>query len=175
MPSLQVVLYGTVVGALVGDSWRDFDFVTSSEGLDRFGIGSTVLSESVPLVLRQPRGKAARRRNFFAELLPEDSARLAPAYDVVPLTHYPGVDGRMAMSVNGVYDQRRISRGDLIAEVRRWGLGTDRAEVVVEQTVSAIRETAQHEKPHARANAGLPEAIDTAAGRLVEADNATRS
>ena len=138
MPSLQVVLYGTVVGALVGN-------------LDMHA------------------------KNISMLHLPDGSARLAPAYDVVPLTHYPGVDGRMAMSVNGVYVQHRISRDDLVAEAERWGLGTDRAEATVERTVSIIRDTAQREQPHARAYAGLPEAIDTAARRLVEADNATRS
>lgn len=28
MPNLEVRLYGTHVGDLVGGSWRDFDFVT---------------------------------------------------------------------------------------------------------------------------------------------------
>jgi len=86
MPRLEVHLYETHVGDLVGHSWRDFDFVATSEAIERFGVGSTVLSESVPLVPRQLRGKAPRRRVFFDELLPEgaarqrlaDRARLAP-------------------------------------------------------------------------------------------------
>lgn len=87
MPELVVHLYGELVGQLVGDSWRDFDFEASASGIQRFGLGSTVLSESVPLLAQQPRGKAARRRNFFEELLPEgitrqrlaDRARVSPA------------------------------------------------------------------------------------------------
>ena len=75
MPRLEVHLYGTHIGDLAGESWRDFDFATTTEALERFGVGSTVLSESVPLVPRQPRGKAARRRAFFDELLPEGAAR----------------------------------------------------------------------------------------------------
>ena len=75
MPSLEVHLYGTNLGDLVGETWRDFDFVASKESVETFGVGSTVLSESVPLVPRQPRGKAARRRVFFDELLPEGQAR----------------------------------------------------------------------------------------------------
>lgn len=75
MPDLEVHLYETHVGNLVGDSWRDFDFVATPAAVDRFGVGSTVLSESVPLVPHQPRGKAARRRIFFDELLPEGAAR----------------------------------------------------------------------------------------------------
>lgn len=76
MRSLEVHLYGVHVGDLVGESWRDFDFVSSNVGVREFGLGSTVLSESVPLLPHQPRGRAARRRNFFDELLPEGVTRL---------------------------------------------------------------------------------------------------
>lgn len=405
MPRLEVHLYGTHTGDLVGDSWRDFDFIASADGIDRFGVGSTVLSESVPLVPHQPRGKAARRRAFFEGLLPEGGARqrladqarvaptdtlgllaaygrdvagavqisdptaadaadlprtralstaalvdlldnvaafplgnapisgkaslagvqdkvllarvngrwaqclygypsthiikpvsqphtdmiyneeyasriargvglapyatwietfegtdalvierydredlipghrlhqedfaqvlgasgadkyqessgrvsldrvasvvssaedidgltrlltlttlavavgnldmhaknisllhppegparLAPAYDVVPLTHYPGIDGRMAMAVNGVYEHARIRQSDLIAEAGRWGLGVDRAGEVVDAALRTIRSTVQQEAPHARAMPGLPAFIDSLAERI---------
>lgn len=405
MPNLEVHLYETHVGDLVGNSWRDFDFVAMGAAIDRFGVGSTVLSESVPLVPRQPRGKAARRRVFFDELLPEGAARqrladrarvtpmdtlgllaaygrdvagavrvidptaadaaeppraralstadivdllddvaafplgnapmsgkaslagvqekvllarvgdrwaqclygypsthilkpvarphsdmiyneeyasrlaralglapyatwietfegtdalvierydrddeilgrrlhqedfnqalgasgaekyqehsgkvslgrvasvvasseglaglerlltlvilavavgnldmhaknisllhppegparLAPAYDVVPLTHYPGIDGRMAMAINDVYEHSRIRRNDLIAEASRWGLGAGRAEEVIDQAVKVVRSTVKHESPHARAVPGLPALIDSLAVRI---------
>jgi serine/threonine-protein kinase HipA len=405
MPSLEVHLYETHVGDLVGNSWRDFDFVAMGAAIDRFGVGSTVLSESVPLVPRQPRGKAARRRVFFDELLPEGAARqrladrarvtpmdtlgllaaygrdvagavqvidptaadaaeppraralstadtvdlldhvaafplgnapmsgkaslagvqekvllarvgdrwaqclygypsthilkpvarshsdmiyneeyasrlaralglapyatwietfectdalvierydrddeilgrrlhqedfnqalgasgaekyqehsgkvslgrvasvvasleglgglerlltlvtlavavgnldmhaknisllhppegparLAPAYDVVPLTHYPGIDGRMAMAINDVYEHSRIRRNDLIAEAGRWGLGAGRAEEVIDQAVKVVRSTVEHESPHARAVPGLPALVDSLAVRI---------
>ena len=405
MPSLEVHLYETHVGDLVGNSWRDFDFVAMGAAIDRFGVGSTVLSESVPLVPRQPRGKAARRRVFFEELMPEGAARqrladrarvtpmdtlgllaaygrdvagavqvidptaadaadppraralsttdivdllddvaafplgnapmsgkaslagvqekvllarvgdrwaqclygypsthilkpvarphsdmiyneeyasrlaralglapyatwietfegtdalvierydrddeipgrrlhqedfnqalgasgaekyqehsgkvslgrvasvvasseglaglerlltlvtfavavgnldmhaknisllhppegparLAPAYDVVPLTHYPGIDGRMAMAINDVYEHSRIRRNDLIAEAGRWGLGGGRAEEVIDQAVKVVRSTVKHESPHARAVPGLPALIDSLAVRI---------
>jgi serine/threonine-protein kinase HipA len=409
MPSLEVHLYETHVGDLVGDSWRDFDFVATNTAIERFGVGSTVLSESVPLVPHQPRGKAARRRVFFDELLPEGAARqrladrvrvtptdtlgllaaygrdvagavqvidpsaadasnppraralttadivdllddvaafplgnapitgkaslagvqekvllarvgdrwgqclygypsthilkpvsrahpdmiyneeyasrlaralglapyatwietfdgtdalvierydrddqvpgrrlhqedfnqvlgasgaekyqeysgkvslarvasvvasssgpegleqlvtlvtlavvvgnldmhaknisllhppdgparLAPAYDVVPLTHYPGIDGRMAMSINDVYEHSRISRADLIAEAGRWGTPAGRAEQVIDQAVTVIRATLQQDIPHPRAVADLPAQIDTVAARIGSAE-----
>jgi len=405
MPRLEVHLYETHVGDLIGDSWRDFDFVATSEAIERFGVGSTVLSESVPLVPRQLRGKAPRRRVFFDELLPEgaarqrladrarlapmdtlgllgaygrdmagavqitdpaaadaddspraralstadmvdllddvaafplgnapmsgkaslagvqekvllarvgdrwaqclyghpsthilkpvarphpdmiyneeyasriaralglapyatwiesfegtdalvierydrdaavpglrvhqedfnqvlgasgaekyqerggkvslarvasvvaraqgpdgmvqlltlltlavavgnldmhaknlsllhppdESARLSPAYDVVPLAHDPGIDGRMAMAINDVYEHSRIRRGDLIAEAGRWGLGAVRAGEVVDSAVAIIRSTVQQEEPHARAVPGLPTIIDSLAARV---------
>ncbi|NQW72535.1 MAG: type II toxin-antitoxin system HipA family toxin, partial [Actinobacteria bacterium] len=46
MSSLEVRLYETHIGDLIGESWRDFDFVATDEGVERFGVGSTVLSES---------------------------------------------------------------------------------------------------------------------------------
>jgi len=407
MPSLEVHLYGVHVGDLVGGSWRDFDFVSTNAGVRAFGLGSTVLSESVPLLPRQPRGKAARQRNFFDELLPEGvtrqrlaerarvsttdtlgilaaygrdvagavqvidpeaadalevprartlttaqivdmledmdgsplgnaplsgkislagvqeklllarvdghwaqclygypsthiikpvsrqhadmifneeyasritralgladyatwietfdgndvfvierydrtkatpdgrlhqedmnqvlgaagaekyqdhrgkvslgriasvvasaqgaqgleqlltmvtlslavgnldmhaknisllhppdgSARLAPAYDVVPLTHYVKIDGRMAMAVNGVYEHARISRGALLAEAGVWGLSHERAARVVDVTVAVIRATVQEQRPHARAVPDLARTIDAFAARLLE-------
>lgn len=407
MPRLEVHLYETPIGDLVGESWRDFDFVPTADAIERFGVGSTVLSESVPLVPRQPRGKAARRRAFFDELLPEGAARqrladrarvattdtlgllaaygrdvagavrvidpgasdaaappraralstpdivdllddvaafplgnapmtgkaslagvqekvllarvgdrwaqclygypsthilkpvarphtdmifneeyasrvaralglapyatsiesfegtdalvierydrdeaapghrvhqedfnqalgasgaekyqehggkvslarvasvvasvegpdglvrlltlvtlavavgnldmhaknisllhlpdgssrLAPAYDVVPLTHYPGIDGRMAMAINDVYEHARIRRSDLIAEAGRWGMGAGRAADAVDAAVATIRATVQQEEPHARAVPGLPGLIDTLAARIGE-------
>jgi len=75
MTSLEVHLYGIHVGNLDGESWRDFDFRATPIGLDTFGAGSTIISESVPLLALLPRGKAGRRRNFFDELLPEDVNR----------------------------------------------------------------------------------------------------
>lgn len=408
MPSLEVHLYGVHVGDLVGKSWRDFDFVATDAGVRDFGVGSTVLSESVPLLPRQPRGKAARRRIFFDELLPEGvsrqrlaerarvsttdtlgllaaygrdvagavqmidpaskdaleapsarelttaeivdmlddmagyplgnapltgkislagvqeklllarvdghwaqclygyssthiikpvsrqhadmifneeyasrisralgladyatwietfegndvlvmerydrtdatddgrlhqedmnqvlgaagaekyqdhggkvslariasvianaqgpqgmeqllamltlsvavgnldmhaknisllhppdgSTRLAPAYDVVPLTHYVKIDGRMALAVNGVYEHARIGRSDLLAEAGTWGLSVERAARVIDDTVTVIRATVQEQRPHARAVPELARTIDAFALRLIEA------
>lgn len=67
---LAVELYGTVVGALDGVA-RTFDFAPSAEGIDVFGTNSPVLSVAIPLVPAQRRDHAGRRRNWFAELLPE--------------------------------------------------------------------------------------------------------
>lgn len=67
---LAVELYGVRVGTLEGDP-RSFDFVASGEGIERFGVNSPVLSTAIPLVLHARRDQARRRRNWFAELLPE--------------------------------------------------------------------------------------------------------
>lgn len=71
---LRVKLYGELVGHLVGPDRRTFDFVTARNAIETFGLGSTILSASVPFDLISNRSPAARRRNFFAELLPEGTA-----------------------------------------------------------------------------------------------------
>ncbi|MCL2849689.1 MAG: HipA domain-containing protein [Micrococcales bacterium] len=67
---LVVELYGTQVATLVGTA-RTFDVVAHADGLARFGLDSTIMSVAAPLAAVAPRGTAARRRNVFAELLPE--------------------------------------------------------------------------------------------------------
>ncbi|WP_282859450.1 type II toxin-antitoxin system HipA family toxin [Pseudoclavibacter helvolus] len=68
---LAVELYGVEVGLLEGDDSRSFDFVASTAGIAEFGTNSSILGVELPLVARQTRAKAGRRRNWFAELLPE--------------------------------------------------------------------------------------------------------
>lgn len=68
---LAVELYGVIVGHIDAQGPQDFDFRASTEAISRFGINSDVLSVAVPLTDRPPRHHAAKRRNFFNELLPE--------------------------------------------------------------------------------------------------------
>lgn len=67
---LAVELDGTVVGTLSGEP-RAFDFTATAEGMDRFGPNSTALSVAIPLAPSPRRDHSERRRNWFAELLPE--------------------------------------------------------------------------------------------------------
>ena len=106
MPELAVELYGQKVGRLVGPDWRRFDFETAGTAIERFGLGSMLLSTSVPLVPFGNRSHVARRRNFFAELLPDGDlladlaaqARL-PEYDVLGLLAHYGRDVAGALQV----------------------------------------------------------------------------
>ncbi len=111
MADLRVELYGTLVGHLVGTDWRTFDFRASRDGIDRFSLGSTILSDAVPLELIPTRARAERRRTFFAELLPEGRVltRLAAAidtreHDVVRLLAAYGRDVAGALQI---YDPGR--------------------------------------------------------------------
>lgn len=74
MTDLRVDLYGVRIGTLSGERDR-FDFAAHSEGLDRFGLGSMVLSIAVPL-FRSPRDTSlGQRRTFFEEVLAEGGVR----------------------------------------------------------------------------------------------------
>ncbi|WP_213817150.1 type II toxin-antitoxin system HipA family toxin [Glaciihabitans sp. dw_435] len=96
MADLIVQLYGHTIGTLRGADWRSFDFVIDRGAFEHFQLGSTVLSEAVPLELVQTRGRADRRRNFFSELLPEGSsledlarrARVDPSNTIGMLSAY---------------------------------------------------------------------------------------
>jgi serine/threonine-protein kinase HipA len=106
-------------------------------------------------------------KNISLLHLSDGSSRLAPAYDVVPLTHYPCIDGRMAMAINDVYEHARIRRSDLIAEAGRWGMGTVRAGEVVDAAVATIRSTLRQEEPPRTSSAGAAGAHRLAGGPIV--------
>lgn len=97
MADLRVELYGELVGHLVGTDRRTFDFVTHNNAIEKFGLGSTILSESVPFEPLANRSKAGRRRNYFAELLPEGSA------------------------LDNLAAEIRVSTDDVVALLRRFG------------------------------------------------------
>lgn len=106
MADLVVELYGYPVGRLVRKARQAFDFVTDAAAFEKFDLGSTVLSESVPLNIIQNPSKVARRRNFFAEVLPEgqilrDLAETirVDVYDVVALLRRYGRDVAGAIQI----------------------------------------------------------------------------
>jgi len=65
-------------------------------------------------------------KNLAVLHLPDESSRLAPAYDLVPLSRY-GTDGRMAMAVGGEYAHAALSTEHLERELSSWGLREPRA------------------------------------------------
>jgi len=68
---LAVELYDTLLGHLDGADARSFDVALDDGAAQRFGPNSRVLSVLMPLTRVFPRQHAGRRRNWFAELLPE--------------------------------------------------------------------------------------------------------
>jgi len=82
MSGLNVELHGELLGRLIGTSRRNFDFVADSAALEKYGSGSQVLSAAVPLLSNNSGGKANRRGNYFAELLPEGDSLKRLASDL---------------------------------------------------------------------------------------------
>jgi serine/threonine-protein kinase HipA len=74
MTNLRVDLYGVRIGTLSGERDR-FDFLAHREGLERFGLGSNVMSVAVPLLRRQRGVDIVQRRAFFEEVLAEGGVR----------------------------------------------------------------------------------------------------
>lgn len=106
MSDLNVDLYGLNVGQLVGSDRRKFDFVANPDAVERIGLAGRLLSVSVPLETRRITARAARRRNFFAELLPEGrqlenlaSAVRVSSSDVIGLLRHYGRDVAGALQI----------------------------------------------------------------------------
>lgn len=74
MTDLRVELYGVQVGTLFGERDR-FDFKVHPDGLDRFGLGSQVMSITVPLIRATRDDDQGKRRAFFEEVLSEGGVR----------------------------------------------------------------------------------------------------
>jgi serine/threonine-protein kinase HipA len=91
-------------------------------------------------------------KNISILHLPDETTRLASAYDVVPLA-LRGIDGEMSFSVNMVYEHDRITIIDLEYEARTWGL-KDPAPLIRE-TLEQIEAFTRAESPDARAYEGL--------------------
>lgn len=144
MTELRVDLYGERVGTIVErrDTW---DFVVDSGALDRYGVGSNILSLAIPLASRPRASDAPLRRNFFDEILPEGrararlagNARIAPDYTVGMLARY----GRDVAGALTIWDEsapgeprtpstNRVSDArirELLAEVRTNPIGNTTA------------------------------------------------
>lgn len=69
---------------------------------------------------------------------PDGSSALAPAYDMMPLAHRPGADGRLAMAVGGEYALAAVTREHLEAEVRSWGADGAYVGLALERLVAAV-------------------------------------
>jgi len=59
-------------------------------------------------------------KNVSVLHFPDESARLAPVYDQVPLRHQ-NTDGRMAFSIGGEYVHKNLSVENIVSELTSWG------------------------------------------------------
>ena len=94
---------------------------------------------------------------------PDESSRLAPAYDMVPQTHLP-TDGELALAVNGVYRHASVTGADLVAEGERWGIAGAAALAAV--TLTDLAAAINAEAPLPGAHPGLVDEIGGFVDRL---------
>ena len=92
-----------------------------------------------------------------------EPARLAPAYDMVPMLHQPN-DGRVAMAINGEFAHARIAGADLVAEGESWGVAG--ADAVVAATLAEIADFLTADAPAPGAFPRLQDDIATVVDRL---------
>lgn len=83
-------------------------------------------------------------KNISILHLPDGTTQLAPMYDIVPQMHQP-FDKDFAFAINGTYTHSGITRDDLEAEGRGWGLRNSGA--IVDRTLDQIAEFAAGERP----------------------------
>ena len=109
--SQEIQLYGIRIGTMERASASTVAFSASDEGMDKFGVGSRVLSENLPLSPRKATPAAATA--FFGGLLPEGSARSnlakqagARRDDVYALATYAGRDVAGALQVGPASSDR---------------------------------------------------------------------
>lgn len=133
MSELAVQLYGRRIGVLRGADYRSFDIEIDAMAMERFGADSRVLSMAVPLVPIQARGRAMRRRNYFAGLMPEGRQLTHMAthaklqeWDVLGLLGRYGRDVAGAVQIwNADGDEPRTPEYALVSDAEIASLLTD--------------------------------------------------
>ncbi|MDF2508389.1 MAG: type toxin-antitoxin system HipA family toxin [Microbacterium sp.] len=89
---------------------------------------------------------------------------LAPAYDVVPMSHHVDADGKLALAINGKYRHVDVTTDDLIVELRGWG--ARRAEALVQETLEELHSLVRSELPLEGSHRGLHDDILRFVGNL---------
>lgn len=84
-------------------------------------------------------------KNISILHLPDESARIAPAYDMVPMAHQTGVDGQLAFAVNGQYRHAAVTLDDLVSEAAAWGVRDARPLII--GTLESTRDAAKSLDP----------------------------
>lgn len=83
-------------------------------------------------------------KNLALLHLENGEVELAPAYDVVPQTHF-NTDGKLALAVNRRYRHSEIRRADLVSQFERWHLR--RSSQLVDDTLEQLAAVVAEEQP----------------------------
>ena len=95
---------------------------------------------------------------------PDGTARLAPAYDNVPLLHQP-TDGEVSLAIDRMYRLEDIRADNLVREAATWGLGDQT--VLIGDTLAAVERFVTSQNPLPDAFPGLQEIIARNVRRLL--------
>ena len=87
---------------------------------------------------------------------PSGAVALAPVYDVMATTHYPGVDQTLGMYVGGARQVGEVTLANLASEGASWGMPEARARQVIEEVVERVPEAVLRA---ARSVPGVPPSV----------------
>jgi serine/threonine-protein kinase HipA len=110
----------------------------------------------------------AHAKNFALLHRPDDSLELAPAYDVMSTTFYPGLDQTLGMYVDEVRNINKVTPNRLVNEALQWGMDRDEAASIVNETLTKLAE-ASRDTSLSPASKPFGESIGRRAEQMLEA------
>jgi serine/threonine-protein kinase HipA len=110
----------------------------------------------------------AHAKNVALMHLP-GGAELAQVYDALPNLFQDGlVKWDLALAIDGVFDHRRISVERLLAEIKSWGVPSERhAEAVISDTLATLSTAVAEVQPPQGVSPGMVDAIQWNVSRLL--------
>jgi serine/threonine-protein kinase HipA len=125
--------FNQALGASGNEKYQEYGGKVSykrvAETLGRFASADAVQKLAAQMIYAVCIGNLdMHAKNISILHYPDETIRLAPAYDCAPLRHQ-GTDGRMALSVGGEYLHASITKKRIISELLSWKNGpfTDEA------------------------------------------------
>lgn len=184
LPALVVERFDRVGGARVHQ--EDFNQALGASGNQKYQeIGGVVSLERVAQTLRSVAGAEdihalarmvtlgvaignldMHTKNLGLLHPPSGDVSLAPAYDMVPMSHHIDTDGKVALAINRRYRHSDLTVEDVLTELRVWGVR--RPEPLVQDTLEELRALVQSEVPSDGSHPGLQEDIVRFVGNLLD-------
>jgi serine/threonine-protein kinase HipA len=116
--------FNQALGAGGSEKYQEYGGKVSAkriaQTLARFGSNADVMGFASQLLFAIAIGNLdMHAKNVSILHYPDESIRLAPVYDQVPLRHQ-NTDGKMALAIGGIYVHANISQADINSELVSW-------------------------------------------------------
>jgi len=116
--------FNQVLGATGAEKYQEFGGKVNAKRiaqiLKRFASEIDVREFATRLIFAIAIGNLdMHAKNISILHLPDESIKLAPTYDQVPLRHY-NTDGRMSLAISGIYIHANITMKDIVSELLSW-------------------------------------------------------